>query len=214
MLSNNLTVARSYMPKVNGSNKSYKCPGQEDKTTEEKAPFRFTKEAWEKSAVTPSIAVAVKNLVPQRMYVFVLSQLSPLDKGIQAAHAIANLSLHDSEEYNRWVKKDKTLIILNGGNTSTMREHWDTIHLLMESDKIPGCVASFQEENLDGITTAIAVLVDEQVFDRKKYPLANEYCDGDNTWSMPLNRMDILNRFGTMEKYELAKFITSQRLAH
>ena len=49
----------------------------------------------------------------QRMYCLVLYNLSPIQQGIQAAHAIVEYAnaFHNSIEYQKWAQVNKTIII-------------------------------------------------------------------------------------------------------
>jgi hypothetical protein len=91
-----------------------------------------------------------------RMYVLVPYNLSPIQQGIQAAHAIAELSLPAKARYAEWVKNHKTIIILNAGTTgegSSMYQHKDNL------DKLDVEYATFSEPDLNDAMTAIAFVV-------------------------------------------------------
>jgi len=108
-----------------------------------------------------------------RMYCLVLRQLSPMQKGIQAAHSIveyANKFPHD-ERYKEWAKFDKTIIVLDAGTSFDIEEIIDQL----DEHKVD--YAIFKEEDLNSITTSIAVLVDDRVFDKKAYPDFEEWRD-------------------------------------
>jgi hypothetical protein len=100
-----------------------------------------------------------------RMYCLVLRQLSPMQKGIQAAHSIveyANKFPHD-EEYKEWSKFDKTIIVLDAGTSFDIEE------IIGQLDEHKVDYAVFKEEDLNSITTSIAFLVDDRVFDKDKF---------------------------------------------
>ena len=92
------------------------------------------------------------------MYVFVPYNLSPIQQGIQAAHAIAEYSLLATEgKYIDWAVNHKTIIILNAGTTgvnSTMSVHKDNL------DKLGTLYSEFNEPDLNDALTAIAFVVD------------------------------------------------------
>ena len=58
-----------------------------------------------------------------RMYILVERHLSPFDKGIQSAHAVAEYynecrlwnKKEEMKAFDKWANEDKTLILLNGG---------------------------------------------------------------------------------------------------
>lgn len=103
----------------------------------------------------------------QRMYSIVLYNISPIQQGIQTAHAIieyAQRHFH-SPEYQRWATQDKTLIILNGGSSFKM---WEHITYLSQSGIVS--FETFNEPDLYNGVTAFCFLADERIWDREKYP--------------------------------------------
>ena len=124
-----------------------------------------------------------KNKLEYRMYGLVPYNISPIQQGIQFGHAVveyAQKHFHD-EDYQKWAKKDKTFIILNGGTTNNGEEpHKHAAHdepyigsmqlneLELKKNKIK--YATFFEPDLNDTLTAVVFLVDERVFDKKKYP--------------------------------------------
>ena len=126
-----------------------------------------------------------------RMYSMVLRQLSPMQKGIQALHAVAeygqmakrgNLAKMDNDAYNTWANRDKTMIVLDAGISSDLV---DAVVFLKENN-IP--FTTFHEPDLYGCMTAISFLADERVFDAKTYPSYEEYI---SRWDI-FNNPDIL----------------------
>lgn len=118
-----------------------------------------------------------------RMYCLVLKQLSPMQKGIQAAHAIVEYGkkFSHTEAYQEWESFDKTIIVLDAGTSFDMED------ILDQLDEHKVDYASFSEEDLNGITTSIAILVDDRVFDKeenpdfetwrnRKYPVREYHC--------------------------------------
>lgn len=105
------------------------------------------------------------NFTRYRMYVLVEKHLSPINKGIQAAHAIAEygMMIGMDEEYNDWVLRDKTIIILDGGTPK------DLNNIRIEMDKRGIKCSEFQEEDLEYITTAIAFLVEDKVYEAEPF---------------------------------------------
>jgi hypothetical protein len=123
----------------------------------------------------------MKNKLEYRMYGLVPYNLSPIQQGIQYGHAVVEYCLANTnkEDFKKWSKHDKTFIILNGGTTNN---GFDIVtgepkgslnkHLLMlNKHKIN--FSTFHEPDLGDQLTAVVFLVDERVFDRKKYP--NDY---------------------------------------
>lgn len=118
------------------------------------------------------------NKLQYRMYVLAERHLSPLDKGIQSAHAICeyyNLAKKYSKNvecFDKWSMTDKTIIVLNGGTVIDLNE---TIEIMHQNDV--DLLGIFREIDLGDIVTAISILVDERVFDHIKYPDFEEWCE-------------------------------------
>ena len=112
-----------------------------------------------------------------RMYGLVPYNLSPIQQGIQFGHAVVEyqqstkgISPYEAY-YDKWARKDKTFIILNGGTTNenpdrlgTLQQHTKT---LMDNEVL---LATFKEPDLNDTQTAVVFLVDERVYDRVLYP--------------------------------------------
>lgn len=107
-----------------------------------------------------------KDLI-QRMYAIVLYNLSPIQQGIQAQHAITEYaqSFFNTVQYQRWAQVDKTTIILNGGSSIKLEE---SFKYLVDNQIVD--LAFFKEPDLFNGMTAIAFLADERIWDREKYP--------------------------------------------
>lgn len=93
------------------------------------------------------------------MYVLVPYNLSEIQKGIQAAHAIAEyvFAYRDNKNLKQWVTTDKTIIILNGGTTginSSMSAYRTDLYKLRVN------IREFNEPDLNDAMTAVAFLVD------------------------------------------------------
>lgn len=108
-----------------------------------------------------------------RMYGLVPYNLSPIQQGIQFGHAVVEYGLKygSNPEYKHWAKNCKTFIILNGGTTSyspnkfgSLNDHGTTLLLMNVKHTI------FNEPDLGDQLTAVVFLVDERVYDKKKYP--------------------------------------------
>ena len=115
----------------------------------------------------------MENKLELRMYGFVNYQLTGIQMGIQFSHALTEYSLVNfhSNDYLDWAKYWKTVILLNGGTTNNNTERLGTLNqtynTLLENDVI---CSSFNEPDLGDQMTAICFIIDERVFNRKKYP--------------------------------------------
>lgn len=137
----------------------------------------------------------MKNKKPElRMYFLVMYNISPIQQGIQALHAVIEYFLKHwkDKEFWRWAKTHKTVILLNGGTSNkghhseygepkqigSMEQHFKTL----KDNKIK--CAAFYEPDLNHSMSAIAFLVDERVFNKKDYPdfkyTQTEYKELDN----------------------------------
>ena len=98
----------------------------------------------------------MKNKKEFRMYSMALYQLSGIQAGIQAGHAWVEYGVKtkDVKRYEEWAENHKTVIVLDGGTTNTMKEH---IKMLNKLDI--ECV-EFHEPDLGGVVTAFSFLLD------------------------------------------------------
>jgi len=119
----------------------------------------------------------------QRMYCLTLYNLSPIQQGIQSAHAIVEygLGFGHTDEYQRWAGVDKTIIILNGGSSIKLKEHFD--YLL--NNQLVDNIAFFKEPDLFNGVTAICFLADERIWNREKYPDRAEQPKPDSNGLVP-----------------------------
>lgn len=121
-----------------------------------------------------------KEVFKQRMYHLVLYSLSPIQKGIQAYHSGIEFANHyfKTPEFQRWAKKDKTVIILNGGTSNTTGTNLynkDIMFGSMDKSLDELCInrvkcSKFYEPDCNNALTAISFLVSEKVWDKTNYP--------------------------------------------
>ena len=125
-----------------------------------------------------SIPRKTSKYLEYRMYGLVPYNLSPIQQGIQFGHAVVEYGLDivgsgflNEKCYNKWAKKDKTFIILNGGTTNNNPERLGSLnqHLLNITQ---ACIkeSTFHEPHLGDQLTAFVFLVDERVYNRELYP--------------------------------------------
>jgi len=147
-----------------------------------------------------------------RMYGIVPYNISPIQQAIQFGHAVVEygqkVKEHNHEQssiiYNDWANNWKTFIILNGGTTNDKTSLEDGLpfgslnnHLLTLVNNDVN-FASFNEPDLGDQLTAVVFIVDERVFNKKKYP---EFSD----WLMyskyaDLIRTELTNVYSIVEK--------------
>lgn len=125
----------------------------------------------------------MKNL-ELRMYGLVPYNISPIQQAIQFGHAVVEYGQKvkkcgvDSliNQYDNWADACKTFIILNGGTTNHRTNLDDGLPLGSMNNHVLALLeneidfASFTEPDLGDQLTAVVFIVDERVFNRKKYP--------------------------------------------
>lgn len=128
-----------------------------------------------------------------RMYTAVPYQLSGIQKGIQACHAVVRYgesvknNPEELEKYEKWANNHETLIVLNGGTTNPVE---GTLNQLAEDLNNNGIyITEFREPDLGNQLTAIAFLCDERVFNNKKYMDFEEYI---KPHMVPLDYMSLI----------------------
>jgi hypothetical protein len=109
-----------------------------------------------------------------RMYGFVPYNISEIQKGIQFGHAVVEYGLNHfhTNTYLDWAKYHKTFIILNGGTSNHVDSEYvgsmETILEELKSNDVT--LATFNEPDLNDMLSGIVFIIDERVFNRKKYP--------------------------------------------
>lgn len=118
------------------------------------------------------------DILDKRMYIFVPYNISEIQKGIQAGHAVEQYAYkyNGDLEYVDYVSNHKTWIILNGGTTNSNRNFdglsegsLNNIFDSLVENKIK--FAYFNEPDLNNALTAVCFLTDERVFNWTDYPL-------------------------------------------
>jgi hypothetical protein len=147
-----------------------------------------------------------------RMYGLVPYNLSEIQKGIQFGHAVVEYSrlintFSDStiNAYDKWVKHNKTFIILNGGTTNnnplrlgSLNQHLNT---LIENGID---VATFYETDLGDQLTAVVFLVNNVVYNKTH---------DDETFNSLKDRVIDKNLFGDDKSIFLRTFLADFKLA-
>ena len=122
-----------------------------------------------------------------RMYGLVNYQLTGIQKGIQFLHGVVEYgqTFKNHKLYNDWADNWKTVILLNGGTTSnkldddgipfgTLNQH----SMTLAENGIDFEV--FNEPDLGDQLTNITFIVDERVFNKKKYPNFVDWLEENN----------------------------------
>lgn len=155
-----------------------------------------------------------------RMYGLVPYNISPIQQGIQFGHAVVEYadSNFNYVPYKVWSKKHKTFIILNGGTTNKNKKskHYGTLNQHLDTLKKNGIkVATFYEPDLGDQLSAIVFLVDNRVWDKKKYPSWEEFIDEKNNFKYQYSKdyNGYVRLLGSRENVFLREFLSNFRLA-
>lgn len=121
-----------------------------------------------------------KNDLKYRMYGLVPYNISEMQKGVQFAHAVIEYSnkYGSNDDYKKWVQHNRDFVILNGGSTNKnvslktgLPKGLLNKYVLKFSKKfIDVPYVSFYDPELGDQLTAFVFLVDERVWNKKKYP--------------------------------------------
>jgi len=115
-----------------------------------------------------------------RMYFFVPYNLSPIQQGIQAGHALGEYAL----KYGRgnpvhlvwdFLEKWKTFMVMNGGTSNSSRDFnaipYGSLNQIADAlveQEIE--MAYFTEPDINEALTAVCFIADERVFNKDDYP--------------------------------------------
>tara|TARA_R110000851_G_scaffold326220_1_gene494678 strand:- start:43 stop:762 length:720 start_codon:yes stop_codon:yes gene_type:complete len=135
------------------------------------------------------IPIKPEKYLELRMYGLVPYNILGIQKGIQFGHSIDEMSLEQIEKilngesidsrFLRWLRNWKTYIILNGGTSNeghmishglTEKMYFGSMQQHLKDLEINGVyVTKFYEPDLNSTLSAINFIVDERVWDKKKY---------------------------------------------
>jgi len=112
-----------------------------------------------------------------RFYSFVAGlYLSPLQCGLQTAHAVSEMSIKYSdrlsahaggtrrERYTEWAIDNKTIIILNALNSGGVKDVYTKLYALADQLHLPVVIFHEDEMSLGGAATAAGVIVPRDFF--------------------------------------------------
>lgn len=105
-----------------------------------------------------------------RFYSFVNNlYMSPIQLGIQTAHAVSNMSIAYAppddrfDRYFDWALNNPVIMICKGHNVAGLNELRSILEPLATSLNLPFTVFNEDEASLGGIITAVAILVPEEL---------------------------------------------------
>ena len=117
-----------------------------------------------------------------RLYSLTNYYLSSIQKGIQTAHLVSELSRMDREHalgkgkrspstmFREWADHHKTIILLNGGNSARLGYFHNAMISLAPgqtvriADEFPVVYFREDEDSLNGALTAVGVILPESVY--------------------------------------------------
>ena len=116
--------------------------------------------------------------VEYRGYVFVNRALSSIQKGVQGAHALVELtskpeyqqvnvpgSLPSARALDTWRILDKTLVFLDCGFHQEILEHYLTAASFCEKFKLPHALFVEDDWTMNSMATAFAIIVPDTIYD-------------------------------------------------
>jgi len=112
-----------------------------------------------------------------RAYVLVHSALSGIQKGIQAGHALLRLGRYKHPLFSEWIQKHETMIVLEGGFHADLGDAASALSGALggefDSPRLPWMLFEEDEETMAKMTTALAVIVPERIYDAE--PDSNDH---------------------------------------
>ena len=102
-----------------------------------------------------------------RLYSFTNMYISPIQRGIQTAHIVSELSqtIHNKDVYNQWASIDKTIVVLEGGNQKNLQNIYDSIACSSLSEVFPFASFHEDEDSLGGALTAVGIIIPDVVYE-------------------------------------------------
>jgi len=104
-----------------------------------------------------------------RAYFFAHTYLSSLQKGLQAAHCLAEIERRCKDidigvtHYLPWVHRHKTIIILSGGDCTVLNNLSDRLALSWPKMRIPWSYFN-EDASLNFAITCVGAIVKEEVY--------------------------------------------------
>jgi hypothetical protein len=151
-----------------------------------------------------------------RLYSFVNFYLSSIQQGIQTGHvAVELVRKYSKEPFGNgvvsglaldWADHHKTFITLNGGNNASLIK----IRELAMQCRWPFAVFHEDEQSLDNLLTAVAIVVPESVYNAKRVDPAGEVEVYE--W-VSEDGMTAYRYFPGQPDHDLIKLLKSSRLA-
>lgn len=113
----------------------------------------------------------IKNDNMYRFYSFTNYYLSSLQKGLQTAHVVSEMSVSNFKTekslvvYENWANNDKTIIILNGGNSASLEEIYEICKVFGEKLSLPYVKFHEDKQSLNGALTSVGIVLPKNVYE-------------------------------------------------
>lgn len=109
-----------------------------------------------------------------RLYSFTNMYLSSIQKGIQTAHIVSDMSALWCDNgpdpivkkvFDDWADIDKTIIVLNGGNQKSLEEIYVCLELFGYEHSLPTARFYEDQESLGGALTAVGIILPIEIYE-------------------------------------------------
>ena len=126
-----------------------------------------------------------------RFYSFVANHyLSPLQCGLQTAHAVARMSVEPfvttQQQFKQWAEVDQVIIICGAGNQAGVVNCYETMLALNAaapySDQLPVVLFREDQQSMNCMATACGILVPSSLYDAVDDPTVG-WCNGNTVLS-------------------------------
>lgn len=113
-----------------------------------------------------------------RLYAFVAAgYLSELQRGLQTAHAVSRMSRKyktntpQVKAYSDWADHDETIIICTAFNHKGVVNCYEELLRVGEPMGLPVSLFREDEQSMNGMATACAIVVPQEYYDAREVPL-------------------------------------------
>jgi len=108
-----------------------------------------------------------------RFYSFTNMYVSSIQKGIQTAHVVSDMSVSlmtpdQKSAYDTWALNDKTVIVLNGGNQAMLDVIYSLAIPFGKKHGLPVVKFHEDEQSLNGALTAVGIILPETAYENAK----------------------------------------------
>lgn len=150
-----------------------------------------------------------------RLYSFVNYYLSPLQQGLQTAHCVSEyvnkypISMKKSF-FEDWANNHKTIIICNGGNSLQLNELYSKLQTFSDLYDYPCTKFNEDAQSLNGATTAVSIVLPEniygsiKIYDTNKSTVPDVYASSSGDIYRPGDEFSVFALIDLVKSYRLA----------